>query len=91
MGIAQGHSPCCAVAALGLDPGLLAPSDLCTTTGGLPGEGGRLDHAPSLSFCVGPAPRLALASPPSSLSSALYFPHRCTYTLSTLALARLLS
>lgn len=51
MRVAQGHSLWCLEVALGLDIGLLTTSALCTTTGGLLGGGGWLDHALSLGFC----------------------------------------
>lgn len=40
---------------LDLDPGLLTPHALCTTTGGLLGEGGWQGHALSLDICLAPA------------------------------------
>lgn len=53
-GSSQGHSPCRPVAAPSLDPGLLTPCGPCATAGGLLGEGGWLDPAQSLVFCLVP-------------------------------------
>lgn len=83
MGVAQGHSLWCPEVALGLDSGLLIVSALCTTTGGLLGEGGWLGSGVSLGFCLAllwteaglGLPEQPWAAPPSCVFSVLYFPH----------------
>lgn len=54
VGVVQGRSPCSSVAALGLDPGLRAPSALCTTTVGLPGRGWPAGPCPQPELLCGP-------------------------------------
>lgn len=79
-GSSQDHSPCLPVAAPSLDPGLLTPCGPCAIAGGLLGEGGWLDAAQSLVFCL--VPPLGLPAwpwaPRPPPSGALFFPHLCS-------------